>query len=218
MYQPPHFREDDLAVQHGLIRARPLGTLVTVGADGALSANPVPFLLDPPTDAAPFGTLRAHLARANPQWRDLLDGTTREALAVFQDVDGYVTPSWYAAKREHGRVVPTWNYAAVHAWGRPRAVEDRAWLARQVADLTALHESGRVEPWAVTDAPPVFVEGQLKGIVGVEIPIARIEGKWKVSQNRPEPDRAGVVAGLEAEGGEATRAMARMVEERGRPG
>lgn len=216
MYQPPHFREDDLAVQHGLIRARPLGTLVTVGSDGALSANPVPFLLDPPTDAAPFGTLRAHLARANPQWRDLLDGT-REALAVFQDVDGYVTPSWYATKRDHGRVVPTWNYAAVHAWGRPRVVEGRAWLARQVADLTALHEAGRPEPWSVTDAPAPFVEGQLKGIVGIELPIARIEGKWKVSQNRPGPDRAGVVAGLHAEGGEAASAMAQLVEARGGP-
>jgi transcriptional regulator len=115
MYQPPHFREDDLAVQHGLIRARPLGTLVTIDAAGGLVANPLPFLLD--TDASPLGTLRAHLARANQQWRDLLEGQ-REALVIFQDVDGYVTPSWYATKREHGRVVPTWNYAAVHVWGR----------------------------------------------------------------------------------------------------
>jgi transcriptional regulator len=213
MYQPPHFREDDLAVQHGLIRARPLGTLVTIDAAGGFVANPLPFLLDA-EGASPLGTLRAHLARANPQWRDLLDGP-RDALVIFQDVDGYVTPSWYATKREHGKVVPTWNYAAVHVWGPVRVIEDRAWLAQQVADLTVLKEADRAEPWAVTDAPAPFVQAQLKGIVGLELPIARIEGKWKASQNRPEPDRAGVVAGLEAEGDEAARAMARLVEVRG---
>ena len=215
MYQPPHFREDDLAAQHGLIRSRPLGTLVTIDAAGGLVANPLPFLLD---GASPLGTLRAHLARANRQWRDLQDGgAPREALVIFQGVDGYVTPSWYATKREHGKVVPTWNYAAVHVGWPVRVIEDRAWLARQVADLTALKEAGRAEPWAVTDAPAPFVEAQLKGIVGLELPIARIEGKWKVSQNRPEPDRAGVVAGLNAEGDEATSAMARLVEVRGVP-
>ncbi|HEX8375699.1 MAG TPA: FMN-binding negative transcriptional regulator, partial [Geminicoccaceae bacterium] len=151
MYQPPHFREDDLAVQHGLIRARPLGTLVTVDAAGALVANPLPVLLD--ADASPLGTLRAHLARANQQWRDLQEGA-REALVIFQDVDGYVTPSWYATKREHGKVVPTWNYAAVHAWGPVRVIEDRAWLAQQVADLTVLKEAGRAEPWAVPTPRP----------------------------------------------------------------
>jgi transcriptional regulator len=211
MYQPPHFREDDLAAQHGLIRARPLGTLVTIDAGGGLVANPLPFLLDA-DGASPLGTLRVHMARANPQWRDLQGSAPREALVIFQDVDGYVTPSWYATKREHGKVVPTWNYAAVHVWGPVRVIEDRAWLARQVADLTALKEAGRAEPWSVTDAPAPFVEAQLKGIVGLELPIARIEGKWKASQNRPERDRAGVVAGLDAEGDETTKAMARLVE------
>lgn len=194
MYQPPHFREDRLATQHALIRANPLGLLVSAGA-GGLVADPVPFVLD--ADGG-HGTLRAHLARANPHWAALAE--VRECLAVFQGPDGYVSPGWYAAKREHGRVVPTWNYATVHAWGRPRIVEDAAWLRRQIEDLTALREAPRPEPWAVGDAPEPFVAGQLRGIVGVEIAIHRIEGKWKVSQNRSEADRGGVVAGLRADG------------------
>jgi transcriptional regulator len=212
MYQPAHFREDRLEVQHALIRAHPLALLVTQGGAG-LEANPIPFLLDP--DASPLGTLRAHLARANPQWRSL--DREREALVVFQAVDAYVTPSWYAAKREHGKVVPTWNYAVVQAWGRPRVIDDREWLARQIRALTDRQEARRAEPWAVDDAPEPFVAAQLKGIVGIEIPIARIEGKWKVSQNRPPEDRAGVAQGLEGEGDGISRAMARLVREHARP-
>ena len=135
MYQPAHFREDRLEVQHALIRAHPLALLVTQGADG-FEANPIPFLLD--AEASPLGTLRAHLARANPQWRAL--DPEREALVVFQAVDSYVTPSWYASKREHGKVVPTWNYAIVQAWGRPRAIEDAEWLGRQIRALTTHQE------------------------------------------------------------------------------
>jgi transcriptional regulator len=213
LYQPPHFREDRLDAQHALVRARPLGLLVTAGPAGLL-ANPVPFLLD--ADASPLGTLRCHLARANPQWRDIAAGLD-EALVVFQGPDAYVTPSWYATKRETGKVVPTWNYAIVQARGRPRLVEDRDWLARQVAALTALREAGRAEPWAVSDAPPPFVEAQLKGIVGVEIEIARIEGKTKASQNRPGADRAGVSAGLWGEGTGDAALMAALVEAGGRP-
>ena len=195
MYQPPHFREDDLGVQHDLIRAHPLGLLVSAGASG-LVANPIPFLIDP--DASALGTLRCHLARANGQWRDL--AAVDDCLVVFQGPQDYVTPSWYATKRETGKVVPTWNYATVHARGRPRVIEDAAWLRRQIADLTDLREAGRPEPWAVDDAPRAFTDAQLKGIVGIEIPVAQIVGKWKVSQNRPAADRDGVVAGFRAAG------------------
>ena len=206
MYQPPSFREDRLEVLHALIRAHPLGLLVTAGRDGLL-ANPLPFLLD--TEAAPSGVLRAHLARANPQGRALAEGG--EALVVFQGVDSYVTPGWYASKQETGRVVPTWNYAIVQARGTPVLIEDRDRLRGLVEALTTRHEAERPEPWAVGDAPPEFVAGQLKGIVGVEIPIARIEGKWKVSQNRPPADRAGVAQGLEAAGDARSMAMAELV-------
>jgi len=205
MYQPEHFREERLDVQHALIRARPLGLLVSHGSAG-LAANLVPFLLD--SDAAP-GVLRAHVARANPQWRDFLDGG--EALVVFQGDDSYVTPSWYATKQQTGKVVPTWNYAIVQVRGRPRVVEDDAWLAAQIDALTTLHEGGRPQPWSVTDAPARYIEMQRRGIVGLEIPIDRIDGKWKVSQNRPEADRRGVAAGLGAADDEAARRMAALV-------
>jgi transcriptional regulator len=205
MYQPPHFRDDTRVAQHALIRTHPLGLLITNGAAG-LVANPVPFQLD---ETGAYGTLRAHLARANPQWQALADA--EECLSVFQGPQGYVTPGWYASKREHGRVVPTWNYATVHAWGRPRVIEDADWLRRQIADLTALREAPRVAPWTVDDAPAPFVAAQLRAIVGIEIPITRIAGKWKMSQNRPEADRAGVIAGMRAEG---ETILADMVAER----
>jgi transcriptional regulator len=210
MYQPPHFREDRIEVQHQLIRANPLGLLITAGPGGLL-ANSFPFLLD--CDRSDKGTLRLHIARANPQWREL--EAVEECLVVFQGSQDYVTPSWYATKRETGKVVPTWNYATVHAWGRPRVVNDDVWLRRQIEDLTASREGLRAAPWHVEDAPPEFIVAQMRGIVGVEIPIARIEGKWKMSQNRPEADRAGVVAGFR-EAGEAGEAIAAIVEERGR--
>jgi len=210
MYQLPAFREDRIEVQHELIRAHPLGLLITAGP-GGLMANPIPFLVDAGTSA--LGTLRCHMARGNPQWRELAQ--VEECLVVFQGPQDYVTPSWYATKRETGKVVPTWNYATVHAWGRPRVVEDAAWLRHQLDDLTLSREGGRAEPWKVDDAPADYVVSQIKGIVGVELPIGRIEGKWKVSQNRPEADRAGVVAGLRQQG-EAAAAMAALVAERSR--
>jgi len=194
MYQPPHFVEDRLEVQQGLIRTHPLGLLISGGGTG-LIANPLPFLLDDATP--PFGRLVAHLAKANPQWKALADAP--DALVVFQGAQSYVTPSWYASKREHGRVVPTWNYAIVQVRGRVRVIHDRDWLHAQVRSLTRRHEAGRAAPWAVEDAPEPFVEGQVKGIVGIELEIASIEGKWKVSQNRPEADRMGVAEGLAAE-------------------
>jgi transcriptional regulator len=209
MYQPPAFREDRIEVQHALIRAHPLGLLITAGP-GGLMANAVPFLVYP--EGSGCGTLRAHVSRGNPQWREL--AAVEECLVVFQGRQKYITPSWYATKRETGKVVPTWNYITVHAWGRPQAIDDAAWLRRQIDDLTSQQEGALPDPWKVTDAPEDFVTAQIKGIVGIEIPIGRIEGKWKVSQNRTEVDRAGVVAGLR-EQGEAT--MADLVAERGPP-
>jgi transcriptional regulator len=203
MYQPPHFREERLALQHALIRRFPLGLLVSAGPSGP-TANPLPFVLD--AAASERGTLRAHLARANPQWREL----GGEALVVFQGAEGYVTPSWYATKRETGKVVPTWNYVMVQARGPVRVIEDEGWLREQIEALTRMQEGARSEPWAVDDAPAPFVAAQIRGIVGIEIEIARLEGKWKVSQNRPEADRRGVADGLRAEPDGA--AMAELVE------
>ena len=208
MYQPPHFREDRIEVQHGLIRAHPLGLIVTSGP-GGLQANHVPCLVY--SDASERGTLRAHIARDNPHWKEL--AAVEQCLVVFQGPQQYITPSWYATKQETGKVVPTWNYVVVHAWGRPRIVDDAAWLRRQVEDLTNLNEGRFPEPWKVSDAPEPYVASQLKAIIGIEIPIGRIEGKWKVSQNRPAVDRAGVIAGLRGSG-EPHEIMASLVAER----
>lgn len=195
MYRPPAFREDRLDVLHALIETHRLATLVTYGPDG-LVANLVPFTLD--KARGEHGVLRAHLARANDQHATLAAGG--EALVIFQGPQAYVTPSWYPSKQEHGKVVPTWNYVVVQAWGRPQVVDDAAWLRTQIAELTATQEISREHPWAVDDAPTAYIDAQLKGIFGIEIPIERIEGKWKTSQNRPEPDRAGVAEGMLGEG------------------
>jgi len=204
MYRPAFFREDRIDILYGLIRAHPFAQLVTVGAQG-LEANPLPMLIDP--EASPNGTLRGHLARGNGQVAALREGA--EALVIFQGPQAYISPAWYPGKAEHGKVVPTWNYVAVHAWGKPKVIDDPAWLRRLVGDLTDRHEHGRPNPWSVDDAPEDFIAAQLKAIVGIEIPIDRIEGKWKVSQNRSEPDRRGVVEGLRAAGDEV---MAGLVE------
>jgi transcriptional regulator len=207
MYRPEPFGEDRLEVMHALIRAHPLGVLVTAG-DGGLTATHVPFLLD--AEASERGTLRAHLARPNDQLAALSAGG--EALVIFQGPQAYVTPAWYASKAEHGKVVPTWNYVTVHAWGQPRVIEDAQRLRDQLERLTAAQEAARPHPWAVADAPDAYVAAMMRGIVGLEIPIARIEGKWKASQNRDAADRQGVAAGLNAEG---ETAMAACVAERG---
>lgn len=211
MYQPPLFKEDRLDVLHGLMRAHPFGLIISVGPDGEPMANAIPLLLE----AAPGekGTLRGHLARANPHWKALAE--TGRALVVFQGPYSYVTPSWYESKKEHGKVVPTWNYVIVQARGVVRIHEDADWLRAHVGALSDAHEEGRSEPWAVADAPESFIASQLKGIVGFEIEIETLEGKWKVSQNRPMPDRAGVVAGLAADGGEGTSGMAKLVKQYG---
>lgn len=193
MYIPASFREDRLEAMHALMRARPLAMLIVQGRDG-LQAAPVPFMLY--ADEGGHGTLRAHVARANPLWREL-DGAD-ECLVVFQGAEGYVTPSWYASKATTHKVVPTWNYATVQARGRAAAIDDAAWLRRQLDDLTRCHEGVRPRPWVPDDAPADYLAAQMKAIVGIEISIARIEGKWKMSQNREIADRAGVVDGLRA--------------------
>jgi transcriptional regulator len=208
MHLPPHFREDRLDVQHQLIRSHPLGLLISAGPSGLL-ANPIPFVIIP--DASERGTLQCHMSRANGQWRELQ--AVDECLVVFQGPQDYVTPSWYQTKRETGKVVPTWNYATVHAWGRPQVIEDEAWLRQQIEALTRSREDSRPEPWHVSDAPADYVGAQIKGIIGVEIPIARIEGKWKMSQNRPEADRIAVINGYRAQG-PASAAIADLVSER----
>lgn len=191
MYQPPLHREDRLDVLHDLIRRRPLGLLVSSGPEGPV-ADQLPFLLD--AERSPNGTLRAHMARANAQWRILQESPA--ALVIFQGLNAYITPSWYATKRETGKVVPTWNYVIVQARGQARIIDDRDWLAQQISDLTEKQEAPRREPWAVSDAPEAFIDAQIKGIIGLEIEIAAVEGKWKVSQNRPAADRQGVIDGL----------------------
>lgn len=191
MYQPAHFVETRTEILHALVREYPLATLVTMGSDG-LDANHIPLVLDP--DPAPNGTLRGHVARANPVWREFSDAV--DALAVFHGADAYISPSWYAAKQEHGRVVPTWNYAVVHATGPLRVVDDAEWLRGLVERLTRQLESPRSQPWHVNDAPAEYIDAQLHAVIGIEIPIRKLTGKWKASQNRPAADREGVVAGL----------------------
>jgi len=187
MYLPAHFREDRIPVLHALIRQQPLATLVTVGP-GGLTANHVPLEIDP--EPAPLGTLRGHVARANPVWERT--SPDAEVLAVFTGTEGYVSPAWYATTKETGKVVPTWNYVAVHAWGPLRVIHDPEWLRDFVTRLTDRYEAGSAKPWHVTDAPRDFIDAMLKAIVGFEIPIRRLEGKWKMSQNRNAQDRAGL--------------------------
>ena len=208
MYLPKHFEETRVQVLHELIRAHPLGALVALTASG-LDANHIPFEVDP--DPAPFGTLRGHIARANPLWRDY--SREAEVLAIFQGPGAYISPSWYPTKRETGKVVPTWNYAVVHAHGTLRFIDDRAWLRAFVERLTNRHEAGRPDPWKVTDAPPDYIERQLGAIVGLEIPITRLIGKWKVSQNRPAEDRDGAVEGLRQQGDHSAVAMADLIRQ-----
>lgn len=191
MHIPGSFREDRTEHLHQLMQAHPLGLLVTHGG-GGLQASPVPFLLYP--HEGEYGVLRAHMARANPHWRELAGLT--ECLVVFQGAEGYVTPSWYPGKAETHKAVPTWNYATVHAWGAPSVVDDAAWLRRQLNDLTDHHEKSRPQPWSIDDAPADYIAGLATAIIGIEIPIRRIEGKFKMSQNKSDADRAGVVRGL----------------------
>ena len=211
MYLPSHFEETRTEVLHALMQAHPLGLLITLSQDG-LQANPIPFLIDP--DPGRFGTLRGHVARANPLWRD--SRFDLESLVVFQGPQAYVSPSMYPSKAEHGKVVPTWNYVAVQAHGRLRCIDDAAWLRALVGRLTQTHEAARDKPWAVEDAPADYVATMLRGIVGIEIELTRLSGKWKVSQNRSADDRQGVAQGLWQQGASRgcrqTAELAQLVE------
>lgn len=205
MYVPPAFREDDRAALHGMMRDARLVNLVTATAEG-LVATPLPLFLAP--EEGPHGTLYGHLARANRQWKLPPSG---EAMALFTGPDAYVSPSWYPSKQEHQKVVPTWNYVAVHAYGPVEFFEDADRLLEVVTRLTDLHERPRAKPWAVADAPEGFIRAQLRGIVGLRLPIARLEGKRKMSQNRTAADRAGVAAGLAASDRASDRAVAALI-------
>jgi transcriptional regulator len=190
MYVPPAFAVSDLVELHDLIRACRLGYLVT-RSEGGLQSTPLPLILD--ADEGEFGTLYGHVARANPQWRTSIDG---EAMALFMGPNAYITPSWYATKAATGKVVPTWNYLAVEAHGSAEFFDEPERLLAVVTRLTQIHEQPRDQPWAVSDAPADFIKAQLRGIVGVRMPIVRMEGKRKMSQNRSAEDRAGVIKGL----------------------
>jgi transcriptional regulator len=206
MYVPSHFEETRVDVLHQLVRDCPLAVLVTHTSTG-LEANHLPMELDP--EPAPFGTLRGHVSRANPVWQTVSGAV--DALAIFQGPDHYITPAWYATKRATGKVVPTWNYAVVHAYGPLRVVDDPAWLRALVERLTNRHEAARSEPWHVHDAPDDYVAAMVRAIVGIELPIRRLLGKWKVSQNRSAPDRSGVADGLQAASEPTAAAMAELV-------
>ncbi|AGG88358.1 FMN-binding negative transcriptional regulator [Rhodanobacter denitrificans] len=207
MYTPKHFVESRVEALHGLIRAYPFATLVTRAADG-LTANHLPF-------ERVGEVLHGHVARGNELAR--LDGA--EVLLVFQGPDGYISPNWYPSKHETGRDVPTWNYAVVHVHGRLRVIDDAAWLRRLLETLTDHHEAGQPQPWKITDAPDDHIEKSLRAIVGLEVVVERIEGKFKLSQNHPARNRAGVIAGLRERsgGGDAELAAWMTQQEESKP-
>ncbi|MGH9625048.1 MAG: FMN-binding negative transcriptional regulator [Bryobacteraceae bacterium] len=207
MYTPAHFAETRLDVLHQFIRQHPLAALVTSGPDG-LEATHVPMVLHP--TIGPRGVLRCHVARANPQWKSI--GLQSPVLVIFSGPEHYITPSWYAAKKEHGRVVPTWNYAAVHVSGRAKLFDEENALLEHLNALTKQSEAPFEKPWAVSDAPAEYVQAMAKAIVGIEMTIERLEGKWKASQNRPRADRPGIIAGLEELHTPQSLEMAEMVK------
>lgn len=205
MYLPAQFEESRAEVLHALMREHPFATLVATGSDG-LTANHLPLHLA--AEIGPFGALQGHVARANPLWQEAADA---DVLVIFHGPQTYVTPSWYETKREHGRAVPTWNYVVVHARGRLRAIDDPLWLRRQLETLVDHQEAGFAEPWQIADAPPDYIDKMLAAIVGIEIGVTELRGKWKTSQNQPAVNRAGVVAGLRQQGTADTLQMAELV-------
>jgi transcriptional regulator len=207
MYIPRINEEKRVPVMHDFMREQPLACLVTLGSSG-LVASHIPMVLE--QDGSEFGILKGHLSRANPQWRDLTAGI--EALAVFSGPHHYISPTWYPSKQEHGKEVPTWNYAVVHAYGTLRLVEDSRWLLSHLESLTDIHEAGFAVPWKVSDAPPEFIRQLSNGVIGLELPIRQLEGKWKVSQNKTERDRNGVLEGLAALGTPESLTMKALVE------
>lgn len=209
MYTPQSFKEERIEVLHQFVRSNPFGLLVSNGEDGPIATS-IPFLLN--DDGSSFGMLQAHLARANPHWRSI-DG--QNILVIFQGTNEYISPSWYASKDKHGMVVPTWNYVMVQARGRVEVIDDAAWLKRQITALTNHQEAPRPNQWKVSDAPESYIDGEIKHIVGLEIKIEQLEGKWKVSQNRNLQDRSGAAENLQAEG---KIAMADLIREYGELG
>jgi transcriptional regulator len=209
MYIPRANEEKRVPVMHALMVAQAFGTLVTMGTSGLIASH-IPMVLE--QDGSEFGVLKGHISRANPQWRELASSV--ESLAIFAGPHHYISASWYPGKLEHGKEVPTWNYAVVHAYGLLRVVEDAAWLMPHLESLTDQHEAGSAIPWKVSDAPAAFIETMLKGIVGLELPITRLEGKWKVSQNRVERDRQAVAEGLNRLNTAESLVMKELVERR----
>jgi len=207
MYLPAAFKQQDVQAQAELIRQYPLGLLISNGSEG-FEANPIPFLVD--VDAAGQLTLRAHLSRGNAQWKSLAENG--HCMVVFQGVEGYVSPSWYPSKQQNGgKTVPTWNYATVQVSGEAKIIDSPDWLLSLLKALTTQHEEGQREPWAVTDAPENFIAAQLKGIVGFELVARKVEGKWKLSQNRSAEDVNGVIDGLKDLQGDASPLAQAMV-------
>lgn len=211
MYIASQFAESRLPALQELIRAHPFATLVSVSAGCGLAADHLPLLLD--ASRGPHGVLLGHVARANPVWRELDDGA--EVLAIFQGPHHYISPSWYASKREHGKVVPTWNYVVVHVRGRIRWVHEPTWLRSFLERLTNAREESRTPAWQISDAPAEYVDRMLGAIVGLEIHVSAMQGKWKLSQNRSAEDQAGVVAGLTAESSDVGTDMAARMRECG---
>ena len=208
MYRPKAFEETRLPVLHELIRSHPLGTWVSAGA-GELDVQHIPFLLD--SECGEFGTLYGHIARANPIWKSA--GNALPDVVIFRGPQTYITPSWYPSKHLHGKDVPTWNYAVVAAHGRPEFIHDPAWLHAHLRSLSDAQEAAQSVPWSIDDAPADYIEKLVAAVVGVAIPIQRIEGKWKTSQNRQDADKMGVVAGLLAKGDDEAKAMASLVRD-----
>ena len=208
MYIPKVNEEKRVSVMQALMLSQPFGTLVTLGADGLLASH-IPMVLE--EDGSPFGVLKGHISRVNTQLRNLIP--TVDALAIFVGPQHYISPNWYPGKQEHGKEVPTWNYAVVHAYGPLKVIEDESWLLSLLNHLTNIHEAGSPLPWKVGDAPPDFIQSLLKGIIGLELSIRRLEGKWKVSQNKSERDRQGVIKGLTELNTAESLAMKALVEE-----
>ncbi|MGA9356439.1 MAG: FMN-binding negative transcriptional regulator [Terriglobales bacterium] len=208
MYIPRHNEEKRVSIMHALMVSHPLATFVTLATTG-LFASHIPMVLE--DDGSEFGILRGHISRANPQWRDFNPAV--EALAIFAGHQHYITPTWYPGTKQHGKEVPTWNYVVVHAYGSLQVTHDHQWLLTNVENLTDIHERRSPVPWRVSDAPEDFIKSQLNGIVGIEVPIKRLEGKWKVSQNRDEHDREGVIEGLARLDTPESRAMKVLVED-----
>ncbi len=207
MYIPKAFEESRLPILHDFIEAQPFTSLITMGSSG-LFASHLPMVLD--RENGTHGLLRGHLSRANKQWREF--SPTIQALAIFAGPHHYISPTWYPEKQDTGKVVPTWNYAVVHVYGHLKVIEDPAWLLQHVQTLTGIHEAASSAAWHVSDAPADYIASEIKGIVGLEFSIERLEGKWKVSQNRSDRDRIGVVEGLERLDTDDSHAMKVLVD------